>query len=206
LADKHRALAFYAVLSAAYDCLNPGFYTAKMRAEVVAPVSEGSVCVLDVGCGTGYTTAGLLQQKGVCEVVGLDMNPVQLRRAAKNLSVEKTRASLWRGDAENLPFDDATFDAVVSVGAIEYFPNPQKAVGEFARVSKSNAAVVVGGPENGWFRRFGLDKFFYTPSAAELEVFFSEAGLSQVRSRLIGLDSVFGTSKYVVVTSGVKPA
>ncbi len=206
LADKNRALAFYKIFSSVYDFLNPGFYTATMRAEALDPISGGSALrVLDVGCGTGYTTTGILQQKGVCEVVALDMNPVQLGRAAKNLQSEKARASLWRGDAENLPFGDAVFDAVVSMGAVEYFPSPQKAVHEFARVTKPNAMVILGGPENAWFRKFGLDKFFYTPSGADLEGFFVDAGLHHVSSRLVGLDTVFGTGKYVVVTSGLKP-
>ncbi len=207
LADKHRALAFYKVFSAAYDFLNPAFYTEKMRAEVLAQINDSSpLRVLDVGCGTGYTTAGILQNGDIREVVGLDMNSVQLRRAAKNLSGKNGRASLSKGDAENLPFGDAVFDFVVSMGAVEYFPSPQNAVREFARVAKPNAMVILGGPENAWFRRFGLDKVFYTPSGADLEGFFADAGLHHVSSRLMGLDTIFGTGKYVIITSGVRPS
>ncbi len=205
LADKHRALNFYRVFSAAYDILNPHLYTSKMRNEIVSRIGDSrSLCVLDVGCGTGYTTQGILERENVYEVVGIDMNPVQLCRAAKNLNSAKSRATLERADAENLPFGDRVFDAVVSVGAIEYFPDPEKALKEMARVAKSGAPVVVGGPDYAWFSKFGLNRFFYTPSAGEVKVFFQKAGLVNLESVLTGVDTFFGTECYVAVVSGKK--
>jgi ubiquinone/menaquinone biosynthesis C-methylase UbiE len=127
LADKKRALAYYNVLSSAYDVLNPYLYTSSMRSEVAKLVDrEELLRVLDVGCGTGYTTAGILRLGSVCEVVGVDQNHKQLQRAARNLYIEKTKLSLSRGDVENLPFADEVFDAVVSVGAVEYFPDQKE--------------------------------------------------------------------------------
>ena len=90
LADKQRALNFYRIFSAAYDILNPYLYTDKMRDEIVSQIKIGAdLRVLDVGCGTGYTTLGVLNRRDVCEVVGLDMNPVQLNRAPKNCIQKK---------------------------------------------------------------------------------------------------------------------
>ncbi len=205
LAEKHRALDFYRVFSATYDVLNPPFYTKEMRSQILSPLNEGAeLRVLDVGCGTGYTTRGILEHKSVCEVVGLDLNPVQLGKAIKNMRVEKNRAFLYRGDAENLPFLDDTFDAVVSVGAIEYFPDPTKAVSEMRRVVKPSCLVVVGGPELVWFRRIGLDKFFYTPSEIEMNAIFSKANLRREAVFLTGIHTVFGTGEYVVIAVGRK--
>ena len=131
LADKQKALNFYRIFSAAYDILNPYLYTDTMRNEMVSQIKIGAdLRVLDVGCGTGYTTSGVLSRSDVCEVVGLDMNPVQLNKAVKNLHSKKARLSISRGDAENLPFVDDSFDAVISVGAIEYFPDPERVLKE----------------------------------------------------------------------------
>ena len=130
--------------------------------------------MLDVGCGTGYTTSGVLSRKDVCEVVGLDMNPVQLNKAVKNLHSKKDRLSISRGDAENLPFIDDSFDAVISVGAIEYFPDPEKVLKELARVANPNGNVIVCGPESAWFSKFALNRVFYTPSVKEMERDFSQ--------------------------------
>jgi ubiquinone/menaquinone biosynthesis C-methylase UbiE len=204
LADKQKALNFYKVFSAAYDILNPPFYTDEMRSKITALIKGEGAYVLDVGCGTGYTTRGILNGKDICEVVGLDMNPVQLGRAVKNLQLEKARVAIAMGDAEILPFTDETFDAVVSVGAIEYFPSPNRAVKEMTRVCKTGGVVVIGVPEVAWFKKFGLDKFFYTPSILEVKELFAQAGLREEKAGLIGVETVFGTRNYVVVGAGSK--
>ena len=179
LADEHKALNFYRIFSVAYDTLNPYLYTDAMRSEMVNQIANGAnLRVLDVGCGTGYTTSGVLKREDVSEMVALDMNPVQLKRAVKNLRPEKGRTFISRGDADNLPFVDYSFDAVISVGAIEYFPDPEKTIMEFARVTKPSGTVVVGGPESGWFSKFALNRVFYTPSAQEMETFFRKADLA----------------------------
>jgi ubiquinone/menaquinone biosynthesis C-methylase UbiE len=205
LADKKRALAYYNVLSSVYDVLNPYLYTSSMRGEVAKLVDRDEpLLVLDVGCGTGYTTEGVLRRLDVCEVVGVDLNPRQLGKALRNLGLERARTSLSRGDVENLPFKNETFDAVVSVGAIEYFPNPERALKEMSRVVKSNGVVVVGGPEFGWFKKFALNRIFYTPSAEEVEDLFRKAGLDCLESEMVGVDTFFGTARYVFVVAGTK--
>jgi demethylmenaquinone methyltransferase/2-methoxy-6-polyprenyl-1,4-benzoquinol methylase len=207
LADKQRALNFYRIFSAAYDILNPYLYTGTMRNEIVNQIKNGAdLRVLDVGCGTGYTTSGVLSKRDVCEVVGLDMNPVQLSKGVKNLHLEKARLSISRGDAENLPFIDDSFDAIISVGAIEYFPDPERVLKELARVANPNGNVIVCGPESAWFSKFALDKVFYTPSVKEMDVIFRNAGLVHVKSVLTGVNTFFGTGRYVVFTVGTKPA
>ncbi len=207
LADEHKALNFYRVFSVAYDTLNPYLYTDAMRSEMVNQIPNGAnLRVLDVGCGTGYTTSGVLKRGDVSEMVALDMNPVQLKRAVKNLRPEKVRTFISRGDADNLPFADYSFDAVISVGAIEYFPDPEKTIMEFARVIKSSGTVIVGGPELGWFSKLALNRVFYTPSVREMETFFRKADLVRVKSSLTGMKTFFGTSKYVVFAVGKKPS
>ena len=204
LANKENALKFYKVFSAGYDFLNPQFYTGVMRGQIVDLVQGECLRVLDVGCGTGYTTEGLLGHEGVVEVVGLDMNSVQLGRASKKLHRKNNRVSFSRGDAENLPFGDNLFDVVVSIGAIEYFPDPDRAIFEMARVVKQGGLVVVGGPEYGWFRKVALDKFFYSPSMDETTEMLSKSGLKDEKSFLVGVKTIFGTGGYVIVGTGRK--
>lgn len=206
LADEHKALNFYRIFSAAYDILNPYLYTDAMRTKMVSQVAYGATLrVLDVGCGTGYTTSGILKREDARDVVALDMNPVQLKRARGNLSKEKARTTISRGDADNLPFMDDVFDAVISVGAVEYFPDPERTIKELARVTKPGGNVVVGGPESGWFSKLSLNRVFYTPSTEEMERFFRKAGLVNVKSHLTGVKTYFGTASYVVFAVGKKP-
>jgi len=205
LADKRRVMVFYQVFSKVYDMLNIFFYTDAMRNEVVelANIRQGSY-VLDVGCGTGYTTEAVVKRLELGEVIGIDLTPQQLRKAARRLKPEKVTLNLSRGDADHLPFKDETFDAIVSVGALEYFPNPKKALQEMVRVIKPGRKVVVGGPESEWFKKISLNRMLYTPSAREVEEFFTQAKLREVKGVLTGLNTFFGTNKYVVVVVGTK--
>lgn len=205
LADKRRAISFYGVFSKVYDAVNAFFYTDTMRDNVaeLANIRQNSR-VLDVGCGTGYTTEAVLKKAPLGEVDGIDLTPQQLRKAASKLKPKKAILNLSRGDTENLPFRDETFDAVVSVGAVEYLPHPKKALQEMARVVKHGGKVVVGGPESEWFRRMSLNKTFYTPSATEIKELFKQAKLRNIKCILTGVNTYFDTDKYVVFAVGTK--
>ncbi len=203
LANKKRAIIFYRFLSKVYDVLNPFLYNDAMRREVAELASIRRGLVLDVGCGTGYTTEAILKWSAHGEVVGVDLTPQQLNKAVKKL--KSRRGTLFlRGDAENLPFKKNTFDAIVSVGAVEYFPDPKRVIQEMTRVVKPRGKVVVGGPELGWFRKLYLNRILYTPSMEELQVFYRGAGLKDVKTVLTGVDTFFGTDKYAIIVVGEK--
>jgi ubiquinone/menaquinone biosynthesis C-methylase UbiE len=87
--------------------------------------------VLDVGCGTGVLTREARRRVGPDDrVVGLDLNEGMLAVAART---EPTIE--WRpGDATSLPFDDQSFDAIVSQFALMYFPDRTAALREAWRV------------------------------------------------------------------------
>ncbi|MEA1901967.1 MAG: class I SAM-dependent methyltransferase [Actinomycetota bacterium] len=82
--------------------------------------------VLEVGCGQGHLTKRLAD-RGV-DITGIDANP-----NAREVS-ECDRVFYMRGEA--LEFDDATFDAVLSVHALEHIPDIEGAISEMARVLK----------------------------------------------------------------------
>lgn len=86
--------------------------------------------VLDVGCGTGLLTSRIHRELPEVRVTGCDFSGGMLRHAAA-----RTRAITWtRGDAQRLPFRDASFDAIVSTEAFHWFPDQERALLEFHRV------------------------------------------------------------------------
>lgn len=90
------------------------------------PVSS----LLDVGCGTGLLTRRLRRALPEARVVGCDFSSGMLRRAARRAPKEG-----WvQGDALQLPFGDARFDAVVSTEAFHWFPDQRAALTELRRV------------------------------------------------------------------------
>lgn len=104
-----------------------------------ASVAPGQV-VLDVACGTGALTlaaAAIVGPNG--RVTGLDANPEMLAVARR-----KTVDIDWReGQAENLPFDDASFDAVVSQFGFMFFDDRARALSEMMRVLKPGGRLAV---------------------------------------------------------------
>jgi len=102
----------------------------------------GSVA-LDAGCGPGFLTKALHEYN--YKVTALDTSPEMLRLTRslfKNESLQ-TMPTFQEGNIEDLPFEDGTYDIVLSAGVIEYLDNDFKALREFSRVSKDNAALIL---------------------------------------------------------------
>ena len=98
--------------------------------------------VLDIASGTGASALFLAERVG-CEVVGVDYgshNVEQSHEAATARGLDK-RVSFLTGDAERLPFPDASFDAVICECAFCTFPDKTAAAHEFARVLRSGGGI-----------------------------------------------------------------
>ena len=145
LEDKARARLFYKYLSKVYDRLNPFVWNEEMRAEALSMLDiESGDRVLDVGCGTGFGTEGLLERTD--DVHGLDQSVHQLEKAWAKFG-RHDPVSFYRGDAERLPFAANSFDVVWSSGSIEYWPDPVAALRECRRVTRPGGQVLVVGPD-----------------------------------------------------------
>lgn len=91
--------------------------------------------VLDVGCGAGHTSVAVApyaKQVIALDITGNMLEQVKILAAERNVPNVETQL----GDAEALPFTDATFDLVVSRISAHHWPNPVKALSETARVLK----------------------------------------------------------------------
>jgi ubiquinone/menaquinone biosynthesis C-methylase UbiE len=146
LEDKARARTFYKYLSRVYDQINPFVWNEAMRDEAIELLDISSDDrVLDVGCGTGFATTGLLEKTE--HVHGLDQSTHQLEKAFEKFG-RRGQVRFYRGDAERLPFADDSFDIVWSSGSIEYWPNPVATLTELRRVGKPGGQVLVVGPDH----------------------------------------------------------
>jgi SAM-dependent methyltransferase len=122
---------------------------ARLR-ETLAP--EPGERVLEIGPGTGYYTLDLatwVGPDGTVEIFDLQqemldhtMRRVEQRRSANGAGLAPVTAT--RGDAQALPYDDATFDAVVLVTVLGEIPDPERALAEVARVVRPGGRLIVG--------------------------------------------------------------
>ena len=124
---------------------------------------RGGQRVLDVACGTGVVsvTAARLGAR----VTSLDLTPELLERARENARIAGVDISFHEGDVEKLPFDDATFDVVVSQFGHIFAPRPEVAIGEMLRVLKVGGTIAFSTwpPELFVGRMFALTASYMPP-------------------------------------------
>ena len=184
LDDKARARVFYRYLSTVYDTINPFVWNEAMRDQAIEWFGiEAGDAVLDVGCGTGFATEGLLEHTD--DVWGLDQSTHQLEKAFGKFGT-RGRVRFTRGDAERLPFADDSFDGYWSSGSIEYWPNPVAALEEARRVTRPGCPVLVVGPDypNSTVFRTLADAIMLFYDEAEADRMFAEAGFETVEHHI----------------------
>jgi ubiquinone/menaquinone biosynthesis C-methylase UbiE len=98
--------------------------------------------LLEVGFGMGtdlfqFASAG-------AHVSGVDLSPTHLEIASRRFALYGIPADLRLADAEKLPFDEATFDAVYTFGVIHHTPDTQQAAAEIHRVLKPGGRAIIG--------------------------------------------------------------
>jgi ubiquinone/menaquinone biosynthesis C-methylase UbiE len=114
----------------------------QMMLKMLRPT--GYEFILDIGCGTGASSEFLLQAG--FNVTGVDPSPYMLDIAAQNLG---QRVELYRGFAEELPFDDNSFNHACFFTTLEFVADPVKAIEEACRVAKDKIFI-------GFLNRFAI--------------------------------------------------
>lgn len=102
-----------------------------------AAAIQNGLKVLDAGCGFGGTVAYLNEHYSDMELVGLNIDERQLRRARETImSRSGNRVDFQQGNACQLPFPDQTFDVVLAVECIFHFSDRKQFFNEAHRVLK----------------------------------------------------------------------
>jgi ubiquinone/menaquinone biosynthesis C-methylase UbiE len=95
--------------------------------------------VLDVAAGNGNAT--LAAARRFCDVVSTDYVPALLERGRARAQADGLAVEFREADAENLPFADASFDAVLSTFGVMFTPDQDRAAAELARVCKPGGKI-----------------------------------------------------------------
>ena len=110
--------------------------------DFLLPHVKSGMSVLDAGCGPGTITQGLAEIAAPGKVIGCDLEPGMVERAAA-LAEGKglDNLSFQVGNILDLPFEDNTFDVVMSCAVTEHLSDPVKAMSELGRVAKKGGIV-----------------------------------------------------------------
>lgn len=113
-----------------------------LEAMVAAGSLQGTERVLDVATGAGHTA--LAFARGAAEVTAFDLTAAMLATARDLAAAQSvTNMAFVAGDAEHMPFPDATFDLVTCRYAAHHFPHPAQAAQEWARVLKPGGRLLL---------------------------------------------------------------
>ena len=95
--------------------------------------------VLDVATGSGNTAISAARR--FCEVTGMDYVPELIEQARERAEAERLDVGFEVGDAEHLPYPDASFDVVLSTVGVMFAPDQEKAAGELLRVCRPGGKI-----------------------------------------------------------------
>jgi ubiquinone/menaquinone biosynthesis C-methylase UbiE len=97
--------------------------------------------LLDVGCGAGQIA--IPAARAGVKVTGVDIATNSLEQARARAAAEGLNAQFDEGDAEALPYPDASFDTVVSVVGAMFAPRPERVAAELTRVTRPGGRIMM---------------------------------------------------------------
>lgn len=125
-----------------YNDSSDGKFVEGMYDSLVKEIQKSeSGKILDVGCGNGNLFTCL--PDGKYELHGVDFSENMIEEAKRNC---KTTAAFSVADAENLPFDDNTFDIIVCNASFHHYTHPNTVLKEMNRVLRPGGKLLIGDP------------------------------------------------------------
>ena len=103
---------------------------------------EPGTSVLDVACGAGQTAIPM--SRAGAKVTGVDIATNLIEQARARAQAENLDARFEEGDAEMLPFEDGSFDIVLSLIGAMFAPRPERVAAELKRVLRPGGKIVMG--------------------------------------------------------------
>lgn len=109
----------------------------------VANLAPPDAEVLDISTGPGHLLVELAGIRGDLRVTGLDLSADMVEIARGHLAAFGERATAVAGDVGAMPFDDASFDVIISSSAMHHWPDVEAAAAEVGRVLRPGGQVLI---------------------------------------------------------------
>jgi SAM-dependent methyltransferase len=148
----------------------PNRYCIQLYHVTAAQIDLAGKRMLEVSCGSGGGASYVMRNLKPASYTGLDLNPASIDRCRERHQLSGLDFVL--GDAENLPFPDASFDAVVNIEASHQYPDFARFLIEVARVLRPGGHFLYSDSRR-------------TPVVAEWEAALADAPLRKISERAI---------------------
>ena len=116
--------------------------------ELEAALPRGGT-LLDVGSGGGQNAMYAAKLRPDARITGLDLSRDQVRRARKRVAAAGLAIEFTQGSALDLPFEDDSFDAVMSIASIKHWPDQRRGVSECVRVLTPAGHLLIAEADRG---------------------------------------------------------
>jgi glycosyltransferase involved in cell wall biosynthesis len=127
-------------------------YYEHPRREIFNLVPQYAERVLDVGCGAGALGSLLKEERGVKEVVGIELVAHVAERAREVLDTVLVGSI----EALELPFEDGRFDCIICADVLEHLEDPAGALRKLARVLSDDGVILISVPNASFFEVVGM--------------------------------------------------
>ncbi len=160
--------------------------------------------VLDVACGTGNLT--LPAARFGAMVTALDIAPNLLAQLAARAAAEELAIVRHEGNCEALPFDDGSFDTVITMFGAMFAARPERAAAELVRVCRPGGRIVMANwTKDGFIGEMLATIVRYVPPPADLPSTLLWGDEAVVSARLAGTDVRF-TRRMMALEYPLSPA
>ncbi|MCM1314075.1 MAG: class I SAM-dependent methyltransferase [Prevotella sp.] len=149
---------------------------------------SGNETVLDIGCGGGETLHRM-SRKTTAHLTGMDYSPVSVKMTSEHNAeiISSGRMNVIEASVEKMPFDDNSFDRIITVESFYFWKNPPENLKEVHRVLAGNGIFLIvadihGSAELSDKEIENIKKYnLYNPTPEEFEKLLVNAGFSDVK-------------------------
>ena len=172
--------AYFDKVANQWDTMRGDFFQETVRDQAIqaADVRSDHLAV-DMGAGTGFVTAGLLNTGA--HVIAIDQSPAMLEQMKSNFSDIET-IDYRVGESEQVPVDDNSVDYVFANMYLHHVERPVVAIAEMARILKSGGKLVITDLDehtHEWLRTEQYDRWLGF-KREDVKAWFELAGLSNI--------------------------
>lgn len=157
----------------------------RLNGQAVAVLAPGAdERVLEVGFGGGVGLALLRQRQPELRLTGVEISTAMLARARRRFRSDEAAGllTLVAAGVDALPFEDACFDAVISVNTIYFWPDLRAGLSEIQRVLRPRGRLILGVEAPAQLEPLGfVERGFATPSYDDVATALGRGGFRYIR-------------------------